>query len=686
MTSCLQAGHADDWRTFNFVNWGAVHAFLRRAADVLYQTPRPVRLNTIEERSAWAVIVVTSLEMLYGPNLHSNASYHGARDRAEGVQEQEAFVDESRILALISTIIDGQQTGECGLTGQGTLPWDCPASGLKGWWLTKLYSELGTGPSTDHFLTYSALAWHCLRRNSAALAALTDQPIALEPHFLDPNRDAPTVIADMNDVLQALFDARAISSGNYTVRSQPFPEPAAVRFKSNFWGELIGYVGLLQSTAGSAAEYIKEFKEEYPDVDVPNDLVFPALDSSFGIGLFLESAFKIWRRRAIPLGSGTVYASSTTRRLLTAWAGRETSPFTTEVTGAFNLAVLPTGPDPTAEPGYSDSDLPQDGTYVDPGDIPQDGTFVDRADVGPTWDRGTEAWSPWLQLLPVLLNPPSAEPAWASPEAGQDWDASLHQLPRAVSTMFHAGHHFTRSEKHLIVNRLWAWRQPTCSAYSAQPGECSPPKSPLDWPETALVPAEPAWVSVDPLTDDWSLVGQKTCNAPSDSGRPPIPAISLSELLAATTALIQARCHLGETRERTLEILRDILRVVAARYRERLVSNSPLHVFSIAGWHDEDPSWAGDHVRVSDSGGTNPETNSVDGTFAALMILRICRGVVPDFGDVFLRVPFVDAATSASLGGLADYLHILSSGRVGDVAARTEWNDAHPYLWPEGNP
>jgi|GEM_PF-2707481 len=285
MTTCAEAQQAESWTTGGYISWPAVHEFLRLEY---------VRMGPMEKRvrARLASILLDCLEMLFGSDILAPESYPSARF---AFPESARFSDED-LLALLTWVIEGQE--------QGPAPGEPPLfSGDEGWWFTT------TGGVRDrrHWLPGSADSWAVLRRNRTGLEALADRgvaPLSLEHKLLSSGLVVPGGggLVGLTQWIRALEEAGAMPGAGNLPSPPGLPGPLLLQGFSNFWGEVIGAVFLIQLLSDTASTLGAGFGQTVP----------PLTGGGLGMGASLTDAFSKWQQRRNPavvnqLGGGLTF-------------------------------------------------------------------------------------------------------------------------------------------------------------------------------------------------------------------------------------------------------------------------------------------------------------------------------------------------------------------------------------------
>lgn len=470
-------------------------------------------------------------------------------------------------------------------------------SGDLGWWILGPASArpgpqiLPLSAFAEHFIVNSANFWLLLRRNPSAIDSLN-----LEPFPGTPGGNLVRPLPLENKLLAPYLSIPAGQVGGLTGIN---PWIAAMMESRGF-----------PTTAGSRVR--PNFWGELIGVvaliqglsdtasAVGGDLVIqqtvPALTPSTGMGLMLASAFRWWQQRRHP-------------------------PLATQVPGPVFIATGVQQVDPNPLGGW----IPPD-----PGPLFRNNVMVPMG-----------AGSAYI-------------PKWADPAAGQDWDTGLHQLSRAVTSMYHMGYSLTQAERLLVVTRLEQWSTRTCEG---EYGNCQGGPTASPWvgaPQETTRFEVPFKCKDEPNLTDSAAVSQ---------------AHQVPDLLGAVLAILQGGCLdlsvPAAVRSRADAILGNCLIALATLYRH---DDPPGVGPPIAGWIRMDPGYV--EPTSNPTGPNLPKYRQpdLDGTYAAIALLIRLSGrsgyanVVGDLSN----------PAFAPLIGLDSYLHVFGP-RIPSLLAANPW-------------
>ena len=243
---------------------------------------------------------------------------------------------------------------------------------------------------------------------------------------------------------------------------------------------------------------------------------------------------------------------------------------------------------------------------------------------------------------------PGHVPPWADPWAGQDWDAGLHQLTRAIMTMHHLGYGLTTADRLLTVVRLFQWSKRTCENYPA--GSCP----------AGNLATGPSWWGAPRETYRWldSLICE---GEPAPLLSHETQAHDIVDLLTAALAIVRGGL-LGAFPPGLLSqgvdaILANCLIAAATLYRE-----DP-GVPGAFGWAKEDPG------LPAAAAGAPPELSATH--FAIALLLLMERGSFAGVANLADLPPGANPAVT-----LDSFLHIFG-GFIPSLLSANPWNPSH---------
>ena len=460
------------------------------------------------------------------------------------------------------------------------------ASGDEGWWFDR--DALTGDPSPLHFLPRTADSWMALRRNATGVEALAQEglvPAPLEHKLLPSAVFSPA--GDLVDIYawMDLLEETGAVPG-------PLNPPTGPQQYENFWGEWIGAVALFQSLQDTADQL---------GAAGPMPHGVPPLQPGTGMGLELVSAFRWWQQRRNPR---SIHPDSGAVTPGPVWEASEANP---------------TDPAPDTLGGW----------------------------VGSTRPLGL--FAPFILSSVFHSHPSWYVPPFADPAAGQDWDASLHQLSRAVLTMHHVGYGLTAFDKLVVLIRLWQWSRPGCETHPA--GAC---------PAGASLATEGDFLGAPRETYVW----RSELKCVGESAAPGLAVTQthdLVDVLSAALALVRGQVlggfPLGDLSGATKLILANCLITAGTRYRD-----DPT-VSGASGWAV---------IAPGDPTGPGSEAPSLGGTYAAIALLLLLERA-PFWGCANLDGLPPAASPSTSLDS---FLHIFG-GNITSLLGAHPWNPSH---------
>ena len=514
-----------------YINWVDVETFLDYMATAVL--PGGVYAGQpLPSRASVALQVITTLEFMYGqdilPNFPSPAVSPLTYEKI--IQLFDLMVRAQYASNNVSSIPGNTPTATTG-TASFQAPLNTSTAvltGNRGWWA--LYTPSGVF-SHDHYPTVSAVYYSCLRRNPEAMIMLnawstsppsgilpTAQPVGLEHKLLPTTDQWPPTLAsgtvstgggfcNLDRWLHEMIWANQLFS-----RTGAWNCTTLVGGRSNFWGELIGIALLHQvlhdqfnsamaSAGGAYSAYVCERLE------------WPSNPASPNVAPQLIAMFETWRAR----GSRT---STSTNPL--GW--QDGSPWW-ETTGA---GGVPQGWLGSAN-GFTQNDAYMGWHHPDsfgPYGNPVTNLPALEAECVAEWNDPSIATGA-TGFIPSAFNPSAPT---VLPEMGQDWDASLHQLARAVQTMaMIRGYSFRGQESQIILDRLFDWSGEICTEY---PAVCAPGSpngvTQAEW-DSVLGAAE--WYASQHHSQ-----GTTPCDVPQEAANAP----SADAILTAALALVRS--------------------------------------------------------------------------------------------------------------------------------------------------
>ena len=620
MTTCAESLQSNAWASGSYIDWSAVEAGLRADFDQL--TNRYQMDHDATSAAQDAELILTCLEMMYGPDILT--SYFQPTAVAGYVQH----FDLNRLADLFWYVMTAQKKA-------GAMP--SMSSGTQGWWFRD--------PTTpDHCLVVTMGMVALLRRNPTALdLAMTgwwttncdrpaSRPLPLE-HKLLPSSSSlgpwvggcPSDPSDWTWSGGGLTDLPAwldlMDVANAMRARSPVPGLSGENpYLPNFWGELIGVVPLFQMVCDRV-------------ILLDPNYASPFLTTTTGMGAKLFEMWQVWRQRAVPrTGSGAFVQSG---------VGLGGSDGVLGPPGSLPAAVGIGSFTPATPGGVLTSQgslsLGLSFTLLQP-------TFADA----PALLGNSEGSSPVQNTFCEWRGAPPSEPELVpqvSPLIGQDWDCTLHQLTRAVVSMYQLGWVANVDEGALILWRLHGWAVKPC--------------------ETQTQLGQPAPLCAEPnLGAGIPFLGSPTERAysqhlvrcePTRVGNVYSPVIGPDLVDAFSAALALVRSGLFDSNMPTARQLgANILASIATLYRPG----------TEAGWTRNDPNL-----------GSPSLGHDLRGTFPAIAsILLLSRG------------PFQGACNPAGLPlgyaplpGLDGFLHF-SGGHIPTLIA------SGAYPWPASFP
>ena len=462
-------------------------------------------------------------------------------------------------------------------------------SGKRGWW--SLHgSVLTAGPF--HYPTLSANAYTLLRRNATALQALYD------------------VLGPMSPWRVVSLEHKFLATGV----EWPFLAPAFFPTSSVFGGGLTGMYPWLDEIDAAGS------------LTVQADCQGGAQPSNFwgesiGVVLLTRACADIFNRTMCWARSNLPYNA--------AWWVQQDAPTATDGgLGATLSACFDAWRQRHAPPS----------------------SLTGAAYRGPVFD-------PALPLCPcewvgTIGNWASAvSPAAASAPAvpdlinGQDWDCSLHQLTRAVMTMYLLGRTLDTATQRLVVDHLQNWQNDLCfdvaancpSLLSAYPG--------LKQPQgTAEMYREPGLLA-DP------------CHGVYPSYAPTVDAIATAAMALSRSGALQSPDP--SVQIDAVHLAKNLVETVSTLYRPGSTGGE-----GWAGQDTQDPS--------------SPVTATLDGTFFAVATLRVLNKSNTWFSGCAGNYPASSGPTPDP--GLDTFFDVLGGGVALDPSLFPDWADAF-YEW-----
>ena len=511
-----------------YINWVDVEVFLDYMATAVL--PGGVYAGQpLQARAAVAMQVVTTLEFMYGQGILINFPFPAPSPLTyeKIIQLFDIMVRAQYAANNVSTIPGNTPTATTG-TATFQAPLNTSTSvltGNRGWW--NLYTPSGVF-THDHYPTVSAVYYSCLRRNPEAMIMLnawstsppsgiapTAQPVGLEHKLLPTTDQWPASLASGTASTGGGFCNLDRWMHEMIWANQLFSRGGCLSLsggRSNFWGELIGIALLHQilhdqfnasmaSAGGTYAGY------------VCSRLEWPSNPAAPNIAPQLIAMFETWRNR----GART---SSTSNPL--GW--QDGSPWW-ETTGA---GGVPQGWLGSAN-GYTENDAYKGWHHPDsfgPYGNPVTNLAALEAECVAEWNdppigNGATGYIPagFNPSVPTVLL-----------EMGQDWDASLHQLARAVQTMaMIRGYTVRAQESQIILDRLFDWSGQICTNYPNVYGPGTP---------SGVTQAE--WDSVRGAAEWYGTQNHTEGIEPCDPSRDDLNAPSADALLTAALALVRS--------------------------------------------------------------------------------------------------------------------------------------------------
>ena len=311
MPTCEQLERQPLVGTGGYIDWSAVHGFvLDRAAVVLagvgpgtpYHTRWPNRVDTQRyQRAFHASWIVSTLELMFGQNLGS-------------LPEATIGLTAGQLRGLFTAVVSVQRSALTpevqNYPGGSGIP-----SGPRGWWLPPV------GASEIHHCAVGADFYMLLRRNPAALQDLYNasqlRPLGLEHKLLPRDEVWPFPTLGPTGVdgggrtnLYAWLEEVTAALALQGICALPTPDRRA----DNFWGEMIGVVGLVNSMFDVFNAWVADFR------------VLPLTPSDCGMGQSITRLFQAWRSRPPPYGAGpNSFIGSITSSCACEWNGNKPS-------------------------------------------------------------------------------------------------------------------------------------------------------------------------------------------------------------------------------------------------------------------------------------------------------------------------------------------------------------------------